>query len=85
MNITLALDAQDCGEAKIHMRKPYSENLQKNPSSKAWTCAEISRPVTRDAPVSRQASATTEFSISKHLQTLERYDAPVSRKASATI
>ena len=41
-----------------YKRKPYGENLQKNPSSKAWTCTEISRPVTRDAPVSRKASAT---------------------------
>ena len=76
MNITLALD-ETAAKSNKHIRKnPTTSNLQnqevktcrKKASSKAWTCAEISRPETRDAQVSRKASATTEFSLPKHLQ-----------------
>ena len=37
-------------------------------SGKAWTCAEISRPVPRNVPVSRKTTVTIEFSLPQHLQ-----------------
>ena len=38
------------------------------PLSKSWTCAETSWPMTRNAPINRDTSATIKFSIPKHLQ-----------------
>ena len=69
----------------VKLKQTYTKTLQKNPSSKAWTCAEISRPVMRDAPVCRKASATLNSLYLSIYEAHEKYDAPMNIKASATI
>ena len=59
------------------------KTCRKNPSNKAYTCAEVSRPVTRDAPVSRKVSTTIEFSLPKHLQS--PWEMWLNMEAPATI
>ena len=56
-----------------------------NPLSTAQTCAEISRPLTRNALIGRDASATIKFSIPKHLQSLWEMWHLSEHKASAII